>query len=275
MGNLTQYMNVKTTKTVLDSYVERDYPRGYPGMSGTGEECLRKQQYEHYFVKKTELEARTLRIFAFGHLFEKIFYDEAKRQGWIVYGDQENLELLDGLLPGHCDGVIEGIPESPKTPHVLELKSLNHKSFTGVKKKGVKADKPMYYAQVQQYMKALKLKRALFVAVNKDNCEYYMERVHYDAQYTKELLNKKLDVLQSEFLLPRMSDNKTFYKCKWCSYYDICHNAYPVDATCRTCMASKFIKGMDWSCYVHKKTLTRDEQIIACDQHTMKGMFSG
>ena len=273
MVNIVEFLEPNTLKHNLDKKVEREFPRGYPGMSGTGEECLRKQQFEHYFVAKGELQARTLRIFAIGHLFEEVFYKEAREIGCKIYGDQQDLVLLNGKLSGHCDGIIEGIPESPKTPHVLELKSLNNKSFNETKKKGVKESKPLYYAQVQQYMKALKLKRAMFVAINKDTCEYYMERIHYDGAYTKELLNKKLDVFESEMLLPRISDKKNFYKCGWCTYKDICHDNAPIEKTCRTCIASEYKTGMDWNCWKHDKILNRDEQIESCKDYNIIEMF--
>ena len=273
MVKLAEFLDINTLKGRLDEVVTRDFPRGYPGMSGTGEECLRKQQFEHYFVAKGKIQARTQRIFNIGHLFEEVFYKEARAIGCKIYGDQQDLVLLDGKLSGHCDGIIEGLPESPKTPHILELKALNNKSFNDTKKKGVKISKPLYYAQVQQYMKATKLNRAMFVAINKDTCEYHMERIHYNGTYTRELLEKKLDVFESEMLLPRISERKNFYKCGWCQYKDICHDDAPIEKTCRSCIASSYKTGMDWECWKHKKILTRDEQIESCDDYQVIEMF--
>lgn len=273
MVDITKYNIFNTFKSSLDNESELDFPRGYPGMSGTGEECLRKQQFEHYFVAKNELEARTLRIFSVGHLFEEIFYKEARAKGYEIYGDQQDLSLLDGKLSGHCDGIIKGIPESPKTEHVLELKTLNNKSFKDTVKKRVEISKPIYYAQCQQYMKALKLKRALFVAINKDNCEYYVERIYYNASYTKELLGKKLDVLESQNLLPRISEKRDFYKCNWCAYQHVCFDNYPIEKTCRSCIASRHKTGVDWECWKYNKIRSRDEQIEACDDHQLMDMF--
>lgn len=273
MVDISKYLDTNTLKGKLDEVFVEDYPRGYPGMSGAGEECLRKQQFEHYFVDKNKLGARVLRIFAIGHLFEEVFYKEARDLGYKIYGDQQDLKLLDGKLSGHCDGIIEGIPESPKTPHVLELKSLNNKSFNDTKKKGVKESKPLYYSQMQLYMKATKLKRALFVAINKDNCDYYMERVYYDADYTKILLNKKIDVFESKTLLPRISENKSFYKCSWCNYKGICFGNEPIEKTCRTCFGSKYLTGMDWECLKDKRILSRDDQIRSCEDYQIMQMF--
>lgn len=274
MGNLTGLINQETTKSTFDNKIISEFPRGYAGISGAGEECLRKRQFEHYFVAKGEYDARTARIFQIGHLFEPIFYAEAKELGYKIYGDQTDLSLLGGKLLGHCDGVIEGVVEAPKTPHILELKTLNDKSWKDTAKKGVKASKPIYYSQMQLYMEAFKLTRALFVAINKNDCSYHMERVNKDNHFIEEVLNKTVDVFESEFLLQRISEKRGFYKCGWCTYNDICFNNAPIERTCRSCIASVFEEGMTWSCWRHSKQMDRDEQIEACDDHNLMEMFS-
>ena len=45
-----------------------------------------------------------------------------------------------------------GIPEAPKTWHVLEFKTHNSKSFAKLEKEGVQKSNPMHYAQMQVYM---------------------------------------------------------------------------------------------------------------------------
>lgn len=273
MGNLTQFLNTKTTKSELDKGVTRDFPRGYPGISGAGEECLRKRQFELHFCSKGEIPARTQRIFSVGHLFEDILNKELLELGYEVWGDQTEMTLLDGRLYGHNDGFIKGIPEAPKTTHVLEIKTMNDKAFKDVVKNRVKKSKPVYYTQMQLYMKAMKLDRALFIAINKNDCNYYIERVNRDKHHIDEVLNKTIDVFESEVLLQRISDKRSFYKCGWCDYKEICHDDAPIEKTCRSCIGSKFDKGMSWDCWRHDKKLTRNEQIEACPDHQIIEMF--
>ena len=273
MVNLVKYLNPITTKAELDKGVTVDFPRGYAGISGAGEPCLRKRQFDHYFTAKGEINARTQRIFNVGHIFENILNDELKALGYEMFGEQSNLTLLDGKLLGHNDGVIRGIPEAPKTVHVLEIKTMNEKAFKDVKKNGVRKSKWTYFVQMQLYAKAMKLDRALFIAINKNTCEYYIERVYKDKDVIDEVLNKTIDVFESEFLLPRISDKKSYYACGWCSYKDACHDSAPIEKTCRSCIASTFVKGIIWNCWRHKKDLDRDEQIVACKDYVIMEMF--
>jgi len=273
MVGIVKFLEPNTTKHNLDKKSTKDFPRGYPGISGVGEPCLRKRQLEHYFAEKGEINARTQRIFSVGHLFEEIFYKEAREEGYEVWGDQQDLELLDGKLGGHCDGMIKGIPEAPKTTHVLELKTMNDKAWKDVLRNQVKKSKPVYYCQVQLYMKALKLDRALFVAINKNDCQYYVERIKSDNEYVKEQLNRTVDVFESEMLLPRISERRSYYACGWCTYKSICHENTPIRKTCRSCIASNYVKGMTWNCWLKKKDLTRAEQIDACEKYQIQTMF--
>lgn len=273
MVKLVEYLEPNTTKHHLDKKVTRDFPRGYPGISGVGEPCLRKRQFEHFFAEVGAINARTQRIFSVGHLFEEIFYKEAREEGYEIWGDQQDLELLDGKLGGHCDGQIKNIPEAPKTTHVLELKTLNDKSWKDSQKNGVQKSKPVYYTQMQLYMKALKLDRALFVAINKNDCQYYIERVKIDRDHIDEQLNRTIDVFDSPVLLPRISDRISYYACGWCQYKDICHNNMPIRKTCRSCIGSKYVKGTVWNCFLKKKDLSRDDQIKACDEYQIQSMF--
>jgi len=234
MANLKKYVNKNTTVKALDEKVIVDFPRGYPGISGAGERCLRKRQFDHHFCAKGEINARTNRIFSVGHLFEEILREELLECGYKVWGDQTSMTLLDGRVSGHNDGFIEGIPEAPKTTHILEIKTMNDKAFKDVKKKGVLKSKPVYYTQMQLYMEAMKLDRALFISVNKNDCEYYVERVKKDKDHIREVLDKTIDVLDSDVLLFRISDKQTFFECGWCDYKENCHNKKPVEKTCRS-----------------------------------------
>jgi len=264
-----------TLKGVLDNNDKEDYPRGYPSMSNAGEPCLRKKQYELYFVKKGKLTARTRRIFAMGFAFEEIFEKEMAEHGFVITGEQDDLAIQVGehILHGHMDGRIIGIPESPKTEHVMELKALNQNSWKDCVKKGVMLSKPIYYTQVQMYMHATGLRRAIFIAVNKNDSQYYMERVKYDGGFVKDILNKNQEVLESIFLLDRMA-GRDFYACKWCDYHGICHDNEPVAINCRTCKHSQLIGNKDWGCRKHGLRMNREYQINNdCTDHELREMF--
>ncbi len=81
---------------------------------------------------------------------------------------------------GNADGIITGLPQAPKSPHLLEIKTASDKMFKDMQKSGVKKSKPEHYAQMQIYMKwsidqfgADGCQRALYFVVNKDNDDIY------------------------------------------------------------------------------------------------------
>ena len=49
-------------------------------------------------------------------------------------GEQFAVEAVGGHVRGHLDGVISGVVEAPKTPHVWEHKQVNEKKFNDLRK---------------------------------------------------------------------------------------------------------------------------------------------
>ena len=67
-------------------------------------------------------------------------------------GDQWRVSAVNGHFGGSLDGVAKGLPEAPKSPAILEMKTHNEKSFKELMSKGVKNAKPQHYAQMTVYM---------------------------------------------------------------------------------------------------------------------------
>lgn len=66
---------------------------------------------------------------------------------------------------------------------------------------------------------------ALFSAVNADTMELYWEAVPFNPGALALLNAKAARILQSCLageLLPRLSQDPSFFKCKWCSYTKRC-----------------------------------------------------
>jgi hypothetical protein len=103
-------------------------------------------------------------------------------------GDQWRVVACNGHFGGSLDGVAKGLPEAPKTPAVLEFKTHNAKSFADLLAKKVHISKPQHYAQMQIYMGLMELERALYIAVNKDNDDVYVEWVYFEKDYFGKLI---------------------------------------------------------------------------------------
>jgi len=283
MCNLSAFVKNEsdTVSRIYDYWKKRggaEQSRGYLGASVVGHECDRYLWYGFRWCVKPEFDGRMYRLFNRGHLEEKRFVEELRGIGCIVHGDDEQVEVtaIGGHFSGHMDGVAIGVPEAPKTYHVLEFKTHSDKSFNGVKNDGVKKSKPMHYAQMQVYMGLGKLDRALYLAVNKDNDELYSERIEYSSAEFKAIMVRVERIIASVNPPERMATRRDDWRCKFCEAKDLCFGGdmvLPLPAvTCRTCCHAtpEIDKGETrgrWSCAKHKKDITNQEQVEKHDCH--------
>ncbi|NTA16040.1 oxidoreductase [Agrobacterium tumefaciens] len=240
------------------------------------DECSRKLFYEYRWTTPHEaIDGRTLRIFETGNVEESRWIDNLRMIGCDVVDRQENgrqirVELCGGHVGGYLDSEILGLPEAPKTWHVGEIKSHNLKSFTALKKDGVKVSKPLHYGQMQVYMHARGRGRAIYLAVCKDNDELYAERIHYDPEYSLRLMAKAERIIHANEPPAKLHEDpraKTAFACGWCKHRGICHeDAWP-RTNCRTCLYSSPESGGSWSCARFSKPLSLAEQAEGCPAH--------
>jgi hypothetical protein len=201
-------------------------------------------------------------------------------------GEQFEISDFGGHFSGHMDGCARGLPEAPKTWHVLEYKTHNNKSFKKLQKEGVKKSKSMHYAQMQAYMRKTGMKRALYLAVNKDTDELYMERVYYDKEYCDRLFEKAHRVISSSDPPPRISERRDYYQCGWCDARAICHGTESPDPalplaglSCRQCChATPVIEKAQfgcWRCEKGEKCTAGNEEDQPCKHHLiLPGMIT-
>jgi hypothetical protein len=209
-------------------------PRDYLGASRIGEPCARRLVYE--FTRTPvdpgkEFAGQTLRIFEAGHVFEDLAIRWLRAAGFDLRterkdGGQFGFETAGGRIRGHVDGIIVDGPnlEIP-WPVLWEHKALKASSWSDTVRKGVRASKPVYFAQMQIYMAYMGLDAALFTALNKDTCELYHEHVSFDASAAQALSDKAVDILRAADagdLLPRVAAHADFYLCRFCPFSARC-----------------------------------------------------
>ena len=209
-------------------------PRAYLGASRIGEPCARRLVYEVLHTPPDpgkEIEGRTLRIFAAGHVFEDLAIRWLRQAGFDLrthtpQGGQFGFETAGGRIRGHIDGVIVAGPDIGLSwPVLWEHKALKASSWSDTARKGVQTSKPVYFGQMQIYMAYMGLGSALFTALNKDTCELYHEHVPFDPATTQALSDKAVDVLRAADagdLLPRIANNSDFFLCRFCPYAARC-----------------------------------------------------
>ena len=251
--------------------VNPDLYLGRLGSSFIGEECLRQIWLEWRGFARGQFEGRMLRLFETGHLQEERIVADLRRAGFAVWDKREDgrqFEFIDqtGHFITKVDGVVKNVPESDK-PHLLEIKTHNRKSFDGLLKKGVQGAKPLHYAQVQISMALGGFTRALYVALCKDDEQFYVERVKEDKAFQAKLQTKITKLVEAQLRPAGISDDASSFGCKTCSMKAVCIKETPPLHHCRTCaMCSPGAEGK-WVCNLNNFTLTLDEQRQGCEHY--------
>lgn len=276
---------ISPTIAAIDAWHEgqRD-DRHYPFIRGSliGR-CERHLFYLFRWAHAPEkFEGRILRLFETGQRAEAEMIRDLRHAGVDVQtsdpGTPGQIEVtaLDGHFVGHLDGIANGILEAPKTPHLLECKTHNAKSFAQLVKHGVAASKPEHLAQMMVYMHLRSLTRGFYLAKNKDTDELYAERVRYDVAHALSLTAKAVRVKMANEPPARISDDPASFLCRFCPSHAVCHGGAWALRNCRTCLHSDPIEHGGWFCHRHKTALTREQQQRGCPSHRyLPGLLPG
>lgn len=273
----------KTTIQIIDSTIEADQKeehRAHLGGSLIGHSCMRHIWYKFRWYKKEKFSGRMLRLFKRGHDEENFFGDILKVAGVKLFHVKPNPQKRFFMIGGHfsceLDGIAENVPEAPKTPHVLEFKTYNQKSFlsligeteTNYKKLRdtvsfqacTEANKPRHWAQMQVGMGMSGLTRALYLAVNKNDDCLAQERVRFDKDAFERLVQKAETVIFTTVKPPRISDRPSWHECRMCEFHGICHGNEQPEKNCRTCRYSHAKEDGTWFCVIRGTTLAEEHQ---------------
>lgn len=244
-----------------------------------GNECDRALWYNlRWASAPEEIDGRKLSIFRTGDRWEEVLVDDLERIGVEVWGQQDRIRLAGGHIRGKCDGKALGLPEAPKTEHLLEFKSSNDAGYKQIVKHGCKKAKPLHYGQVQIGMHAFGLTRALYLVVNKNDDSRYAERIEYDAEYCLRAIAKVERLIRLHEPPSRISEDPEFFGCRFCKRHAVCHEGAFPRVSCRSCLHSTPEMGGDahWSCARWSKPLSVDEQKAGCGAHlTLPGLVPG
>jgi len=253
------------------SYSNRQKPADYPTLrcSKIGESCERSLWYDLHFTTPLQRhEGRLERLFQTGHREERRMIEDLRAAGCIVHeydletGKQWRVSFLSGKLTGSCDGVVERVPGAEKTPHLLECKTHNDKSYQDWIRGGVEKSKPIHYAQMQIYMHGLGLTRALYLAHNKNTDEIECERVNYDERAANALIEKAARIYAAD----SPPEKNESFACRWCRHASICSGADWARMNCRTCLHFGF-GDVAGKCAAHNIELTPEKELVGCSDH--------
>lgn len=255
-----------TTLGALEAPVHKQDKRTYLGMSQIGHSCETYLWLQFRWAYDAVISARINRLFGRGHREEPLMIAELAKAGIEVHSTQAEFIAGWGHIKGHCDGIAENVIEAPKTPHLAEFKTMGDKYFKQVCKTGVEAAKPIYYAQCQIGMKYFELKRTLFMAVNKNDDAYYIERLKYNPGIADMLIARAEGIILSPEP-PLRRYKSSWYECKFCDARNQCHYGSKYSVSCRTCKAVSIEHEGQWVCLKNGNVLTANDQHIACEEY--------
>lgn len=266
-------------------------PRPYLGMSGLGRECRRQIWYEFRWSASVWFDAAALKRFADGHRVEDVQAERLRMVPgltlWTVRpedGRQFGCEDLGGHLKGHVDGVVLGLIQAPKTPHVWEHKSVAPKKFEALKKlvdqvgekNALREWDVVYHAQAQLYMHYFDLDRHYLTCTTPGGREATSVRTERDVTEAIRLIEKARAIVFADHPPARISEDASFYQCRWCAFAGLCHGADKAERNCRTCLHSTPLPEGGWHCAALDRMLSITEQRAGCGRHLyLPGLVAG
>jgi len=256
--------------------------RPHMGASIIGKECARATWLTWRWAESEKFGGRMLRLFQTGHLEEPRLVADLRRIGVDVRdttpdGAQWRVSALGGHFGGSMDGACVGVPEAPKTWHVLECKTGNDKSFQKMVKEGVRKAKPEHYTQMQVYMGMSGMERALYLMTNKNDDSIHSERIEFDKVEFERVMAKAKQLIEAQEPPERLSNDPSYYTCKWCKFHSQCHKDQVPEVNCRTCAhATPVLEGDagKWTCGVDQPAeITIETQRKGCAGHRFIPIF--
>lgn len=243
-------------KADIDAFCVSEFtegPRKHIGASEMGKDCTRALVYGFRWMFKPTHSGQLLRLFNRGHMEEDRF------ARWLS-GIGAKLATVDARTGkqfriggdhygGSLDGILE-LPERYQLPFdiLCEMKTHNDKSFKRLVKDGVQKSKPQHFDQMCQYGTVRNLDYALYIAVNKNDDNIYVELVAIDRSRGQFLIRRGESVVAAKELPPRVAASPAYETCKFCDYAGICHLNWPVAKNCRSCKFAIAVPDGKWHC---------------------------
>lgn len=234
---------LEAMRKAMEAEAMKEKPRTYLGASSIGDSCSRKLWYGLNGYQSKPIESPGLMAIQDGHRTEDLTAERLRLvhgiQLWTVdengnqFGFCEVVERLDGTkgeFKGHIDGVILGLLQAPKTPHVWENKAVNQKKFDLFRKmknelgekQTLKQWDRVYWAQAQIYMHYFKLDRHYTTVETPGGRDIESCRTEYDKGAAHGLIEKAKRIIRAQEPPERIGP-ATWFECKYCRFYEVCH----------------------------------------------------
>jgi hypothetical protein len=261
----------------IDQWCQTQYddgPRSHLGASIIGHECERYIWFSFRWMYYQVFSGRMQRLFQRGHLEEYRIFEWLEGIGFktqTVQLDGKQIRIV--FAEGHGGGSTDGVGILPARygsfePILLEMKTQKDKKFSLLQGSGVQKEKPMHYTQASVYGRRLGIRYCLYIAVNKEDDDLDVEIIELDWDLADAEINKAEKIINSHFPPPRISENPSFWKCKFCPAVSVCHLGAPVMKNCRSCHFAEAMPNAQWACHRWNTIIPPTEIPKGCDAWT-------
>lgn len=288
--NERAHLSLQILNAVENDCVEeyQDGHRTHLGISVIGRECKRELWNSFRWIANEQFNGQKLRLFNRGHREEPAIIHRLNRIGIRVdeidpeTGKQYRVANLDGHYGGSCDGKAY-LPEFTGITEALiaEFKTHGEKSYADLagkitskwptiertNPKGVKESKPEHFAQMSSYGAAMGLRFGIYLAVNKNTDEIYIEVVELDWTLAEHHLNTAKEIVYGQVPPKKLSNSKTFYKCRMCHFNPYCHDNKAPEKNCRSCDNASATTEKGWYCRVNDARIPGEVIPVGCDSY--------
>jgi hypothetical protein len=263
------------------------------GASQLGHDCGRAVWYSFRWATKAAFQGRMLRLFNRGHIEEARFIAMLLMIGMPVYQqDAEGKQFRIGFGDGHGGGSGDGVTYYNNNPVLIEAKTHNERSFIELagkleewraylaheghfKGKGVRDAKPEHFVQAQIYMRKMGLASCLYMAVNKNTDDLYIEVITLNPEHADQYIERGEKLIQATTPPTKLSTSPGFWKCTWCEHKPVCHMKRAPDRNCRTCKYVQLESAGRWACThpTNHAILTQEKQLVGCQFYKVASHF--
>ncbi len=266
----------------INTALERDQEDGmreHLGASLIGRQCDRELWYSFRWATFKRHAGRILRLFNRGHREEERFVTWLRSAGINVdsfdmkTGEQWRISAVNGHFGGSLDGIAWNVPGleqfglNVNTKILTEFKTHGDKSFKKLIVEGVKKAKPEHYSQMQCYMHKMGLPISLYLAINKNDDEIHAEFVKYDPIEAELMFGKAVHIIPMATPPRRISEDPSWFVCKFCDHKATCHLRAPMAVNCRTCIFSAPVADGKWHCKKWNDMIPLQTQKKGCEQY--------
>lgn len=241
-------------KADIDQYCVQTYDggmRSHLGASEIGHKCERYLYYKFRWYFKEEHNGQKQRLFNRGHREEDRFLEWLQGIGCEILDandEQTRMVAVCGHFGGSRDGTALLTRYCIAAPLLLEFKTHGNKNFKELRLGGIRVNKPVHWAQVCTYGVEFNIQYCLYFSVNKDNEELFVEVVELDFEHGRAMIEKGRRVIIAATPPKRISEDPSWFECKWCPASQVCHFGANPLRNCRSCTYSTPVDNAEWEC---------------------------